>query len=544
MKVLIVLTSHDKLGNTGRKTGFWLEEFAAPYYTFLDAGVTVTLASIKGGQPPLDPVSDTPEGQTEFTRRFKQDVAAQAVLATTLRLADIKASDYDAVFYPGGHGPMWDLAEDPHSISLIEAFYVSGKPVAAVCHAPAVLHRVNVQGHPLVKGKRVTAFSNDEEEAVHLTKVVPFLVEDELKRLGGLYEKAANWKPFIVTDGRLITGQNPASSKAGAEALLTLLTPDALTPARFIDRFEQIDGIHPGFRRNHAKGLGVSGFFESNGNGARLSKAAVFEPGRVPVIGRFSLNGGQPYESDRPETRRGLGLQFALPNGELWRTAMINFPLFPVRTPEIFFERLLAFTPDPVTGKPNPAQVKAFEERHPETVEVLKKITSAPEASGFCNTTFHGLNAFLFTNAAGRTTPVRWVLKPMQPFEAAGAPPPDKNYLFNQLIAQIDRRPLRWRLVVIVGTPTDPTNDPSIGWPADNEQVEVGTLTLDRVEVEEPSGAADIVFNPLMLPTGMAPSDDPIIRARSAAYVESYTRRAGETKQPSAITPTDERAIA
>ena len=223
MKILMVLTSHDKLGNTGRKTGFWLEEFAAPYFTFLDAGATVTVASPKGGQPPLDPVSDTPEGQTELTRRFKQDPAAQAVLANTVRLSDVKASDYDAVFYPGGHGPMWDLAEDPRSIALIEDFYSSGKPVAAVCHAPGVLHRVQFQGQPLVKGKRVTGFTNGEEEAVHLTKVVPFLVEDELKRLGGLYEKVANWVPFVVTDGRLVTGQNPASSKAGAEALLKLL---------------------------------------------------------------------------------------------------------------------------------------------------------------------------------------------------------------------------------------------------------------------------------------------------------------------------------
>ena len=223
MKILMVLTSHDKLGNTGRKTGFWLEEFAAPYYTFLDAGAVVTLASPKGGQPPLDPISDTPEGQTDLTRRFKQDPAAQAMLANTRMLGDVQATDYDTVFYPGGHGPMWDLTEDPLSITLIEAFYGTGKPVAAVCHAPGVLHRVNFQGQPIVKGKRVTGFTNGEEEAVHLTKVVPFLVEDELKRLGGLYEKAADWTSFAITDGRLVTGQNPASSKAGAVALLKLL---------------------------------------------------------------------------------------------------------------------------------------------------------------------------------------------------------------------------------------------------------------------------------------------------------------------------------
>jgi putative intracellular protease/amidase len=223
MKILMVLTSHDQLGDTGRKTGFWLEEFAAPYYTFLDAGAAVTLASPKGGQPPIDPVSDTPEGQTDWTRRFKQDPAAQDALASTSRLADVTVGEYDAVFYPGGHGPMWDLAEDPHSIALIEAFYGAGKPVAAVCHAPGVLHRVRFEGQPLVKGKRVTGFTNGEEEAVHLTKVVPFLVEDELKRLGALYEKAADWVSFVVTDGNLVTGQNPASSRAGAQALLKLL---------------------------------------------------------------------------------------------------------------------------------------------------------------------------------------------------------------------------------------------------------------------------------------------------------------------------------
>jgi len=223
MKVLMVLTSHDTLGHTGRKTGFWLEEFAAPYYTFLDAGATVTLASPKGGQPPIDPVSDTPEGQTDSTRRFKGDPAAQVALASTTRLAEVAAAGYDAVFYPGGHGPMWDLAEDPRSIALIEAFWDAGKPVAAVCHAPGVLRHVRFQGEPLVKGKRVTGFTNGEEEAVHLTSVVPFLVEDELKRLGGLYEKAADWASFAVTDGRLVTGQNPASSRAGAEALLKLL---------------------------------------------------------------------------------------------------------------------------------------------------------------------------------------------------------------------------------------------------------------------------------------------------------------------------------
>jgi putative intracellular protease/amidase len=222
-KILIVLTSHDILGRTGRPTGFWLEEFTAPYYVFHDAGEQVTVASPKGGQPPIDPKSDDPANQTESMTRFKGDKATQAVLASTLKLSDMKAADFDAVFYSGGHGPMWDLAEDPVSIALIESFYDSNKPVAAVCHAPGVLRHVKYRGESIVKGKRVTGFTNEEEEEVQLTKVVPFLVEDELKRLGGLFEKVPNWHVFTITDGRLLTGQNPASSTATAKALLKFL---------------------------------------------------------------------------------------------------------------------------------------------------------------------------------------------------------------------------------------------------------------------------------------------------------------------------------
>src|SRR5580765_5097626 len=204
MRIVMVLTSHDQLGTTGRPTGFWLEEFAAPYFVFRDAGVELTLASPKGGQPPLDPKSDLPENQTPAMARFKKDAAAQKALSRTVKLADMRAEDFDTIFYVGGHGPMWDLVDNPDSIALIESFYNSGKPVAAVCHSPAVFHRVMYMGKPLVKGKRVTGFTNNEEEAVHLTKVVPFLVEDELKRVGGLYEKAADWQPFSIIDGRLI----------------------------------------------------------------------------------------------------------------------------------------------------------------------------------------------------------------------------------------------------------------------------------------------------------------------------------------------------
>lgn len=224
MKILMVLTSHDQLGNTGRKTGFWLEEFAAPYYVFRDAGVELTLASPKGDQPPIDPKSDLPENQTAAMTRFKKDEVAQKALANTHRLEDMKSEDFDTVFYVGGHGPMWDLAESAVSKTLLESFYNSGKPIALVCHAPGVLRHVTYKGEPLVKGKHVTGFTNGEEADVKLTTVVPFLVEDELMRLGAIFEKVRNWQPFHVVDGRLITGQNPASSTTAAQALLKLLT--------------------------------------------------------------------------------------------------------------------------------------------------------------------------------------------------------------------------------------------------------------------------------------------------------------------------------
>jgi putative intracellular protease/amidase len=227
MKILMVLTSHDQLGNTGRPTGFWLEEFAAPYFVFRDAGVELTLASPKGGQPPIDPKSDLPENQTPAMTRFKQDAPAKAALARTLKLADMSSEDFDTVFYPGGHGPMWDLAESADSIALLESFYNSGKPIALVCHSPGVLRHVKYKGVPLVQGKRVTGFTNGEEEEVQLTKVVPFLVEDELLRLGAIFEKVRNWQPFAITDGRLVTGQNPASSTVAAQALINLMSQRA-----------------------------------------------------------------------------------------------------------------------------------------------------------------------------------------------------------------------------------------------------------------------------------------------------------------------------
>lgn len=224
MKILIVLTSHSELGNTGHKTGFWIEEFAAPYYVFKEAGADITLASPKGGQPPIDPKSDAPENQTEATRRFKEDAALQEQLAHTKKLSEVRADDFDAVFFPGGHGPLWDLSTDPQSIGLVEAFWKAKKPVAAVCHAPAVLlNAKDTTGEPLVKGKQVTGFTNTEEEAVQLTNVVPFLLEDELKAKGGRYSKKEDWASYVLTDGLLVTGQNPASSEEAAHRLIGLL---------------------------------------------------------------------------------------------------------------------------------------------------------------------------------------------------------------------------------------------------------------------------------------------------------------------------------
>jgi catalase len=350
--------------------------------------------------------------------------------------------------------------------------------------------------------------------------------------------------------------ERPRQSKAGRLARFALIgaalsavagtfaylggwfAPNELTPARFTDGFEEVNGVHSGFRRNHAKGVGVSGQFESNGNGVRLSKAAVFRTGPVSVIGRFSLGGGLPDAADAPKAVRGLGLQFSLPDGEVWRSAMINLPVFPFRTPEAFYEQLVASKPDPSTGKPDPAKIEAFVTRHPETVKAMQFINSQALSSGFADSTFHSLNAFRFIDAAGASTPVRWVMQPVDPPSTASESK-DKNYLFDALIAQIHDKPLRWQLIVIVGQPGDPTNDATILWPAGREQVDVGILTLDQVESDDTSAARDINFDPLVLPAGIAPSDDPLLSARSAIYSQSYTRRAGETKQPSAITPAD-----
>jgi catalase len=269
-----------------------------------------------------------------------------------------------------------------------------------------------------------------------------------------------------------------------------------------------------------------------------LSKAVVFRSGRVPVIGRFSLGGGQPYAADSATAVRGFGVQFTLPDGELWRTSMIHLPVFPFRTPEAFNENLEASKPDPQTGKPDPARMRAFLERHPETERVLGMFKGHPIPSGFGNSAFHGLNAFLFTNAGGVTTPVRWEFTPEQPFATADVTrPQDKKYLFDDLIAQIRQKPLRWRLILVAGRAGDPTNDATIPWSPDRERVEAGALVVEGVQSDDTAPSTDISFDPLVLPAGIAPSDDPILNARSPVYMRSYTRRAGEPKEPAAITP-------
>ena len=320
------------------------------------------------------------------------------------------------------------------------------------------------------------------------------------------------------------------------------LTPGALTPARITDRFETVNGRHEGFRRNHAKGVCVRGYFTSNGQGAALSKASVFKAGRVPVLGRFSLSGGQPYAADAATAVRGLGLRFTPDAGEEWRTAMVSLPVFPVSTPQAFYELLQATAPDPVTGKPDGAKMQALFTKYPETAKALGVIQGHPIASGFENTTFNGLNAFGFVNASGEKSWVRWSMVPVQPFEPINPASLEKgstNQLFDALIAAIHRRPLEWHLMITIAQPGDPTDNATLPWPADRRQADVGTLTIDRVESDDTSPGRDINFDPLVLPDGIVASDDPLLSARSAVYARSFTRREGEHKHPSAISPAE-----
>jgi catalase len=314
-------------------------------------------------------------------------------------------------------------------------------------------------------------------------------------------------------------------------------TPDNLTTARFADRFEQVFGKHDGFRRNHAKGVSAAGVFTSSGAGASLCKAAVFRPGTTAVTARFSISGGVPTVADANATVRGLGVLFHMSNGQQWRTAMVNTPVFTDRVPRGFYERLLATAPVPATGQPDPVKLATFLSKYPETARAMALIKQTPPSTGLYNSPFHGLNAYSFTNSSGTTVPVRWSMMPEEPFQPVmgTAHPPGRDYLFNALIDRMARGPVRWRFLVTIGQPEDPTNDATTPWPANRRQVEVGTLSIDSLQTEAPGNARDVNFDPLVLPEGIAPSDDPLLAARSAVYAQSYQRRTGEPHQPSEV---------
>jgi catalase len=319
------------------------------------------------------------------------------------------------------------------------------------------------------------------------------------------------------------------------------LSPDRLTQARMMAAFESASGDHPGFRRNHAKGLCVTGWFESNGNAVPVSKATVFAAGRVPLIGRFGLAGGMPSQSDRPATVRSMALRMLLPGGEEWRTGMNNIPVFPVNSAQGFYDQLLASKPDPASGKPNPAAMQEFLARHPETVRAMAIIKTRAVSSGFADTTFNSLDAFFLVNAGSVSVPVRWATVPMQPFTSeSGAQPlrAGKNYLFDDLIARIQKQPLQWRLVLTIGQPGDPTDDATLPWPEDRRQIDAGMVSIDHAFGEDAGACTDINYDPLVLPSGIEPSGDPLLSARSSTYARSFTLRAAEkrSKPPSAVT--------
>jgi catalase len=308
-----------------------------------------------------------------------------------------------------------------------------------------------------------------------------------------------------------------------------------LDAVRMIDTFEAVNGQHPGFRRNHAKGVCLTGWFDSNGAGARLSSAQVFKPGRTPVFGRFALAGGMPAMPDGPEAVRSMALNFTLPDGEVWRTGMNDIPVFPLKDAQAFYDQLLATKPA-AGGKPDPASVSAFFASHPESARAIGLIKGQPFSSGFANATYNGLNAFRFVDAAGHVTPVRWSMRAVDPFEREPERPPrESNYLFDELAARLARGPVQWHLILTIGHAGDPTNDATLAWPANRETIDAGTLIVEALASEAAGNCRDINFDPLVLPAGIEPSDDPLLSARSGAYSQSFTRRAGEKKTPSAV---------
>lgn len=352
----------------------------------------------------------------------------------------------------------------------------------------------------------------------------------------------------LTAAGRLVRLAAIGAAVAGAALAFAYvggwLTPSRLTPARMMAAFRQVNGLQPGFRRNHAKGLCVSGWLDSQGQAAGLSKAAVFKPGRVPLVGRFALAGGMPFQADAPATVRSMALRFLPPGGQEWRTGMNNIPVFPVNSAQGFYDQLLASKPDPNTGKPDPAAMQAFLAQHPESARAIAIIKQRVVTSGFADTTFNSLDAFRFVDAAGAAVAVRWAAVPVQPVAAETpeqAAAGDKNYLFDDLIAQLRRHPLQWRLVVTVGQPGDPTADATLPWPDDRRQVDAGIVTIAAASSEDGGACTDVNYDPLVLPSGIEPSDDPLLSARSAAYARSFTLRAGEkaNKAASAVTAQD-----
>ena len=346
--------------------------------------------------------------------------------------------------------------------------------------------------------------------------------------------------PRLAVIGLVTFGAAGAFAYAGG-----WLSPERLTPARIVGALQALSGGEPGFRRNHAKGVCVTGWFDSSGQAAALSKAVLFAPGaHVPVVGRFALAGPMAFQADKPASVRSLALQFLPPGAPEWRTGMNDIPVFPVNTPQGFYDQLAVSRPDPVTHKPDPARRQAFLDAHPETVRAMALLGRRQVSSGFANDTYNGLNAFRFVNAAGEAVAVRWAAVPVQPFaapDAVQAAGTDKNALFDALAGQMHEHPLQWRIVVTIGQPGDSTADATLPWPPERRQVEAGTVTLDKIESEDTGACTDINYDPLVLPPGIEASDDPLLSARSAAYARSFTLRAGErsAKPPSAVGATE-----
>ncbi len=345
---------------------------------------------------------------------------------------------------------------------------------------------------------------------------------------------APNNRARLVVVGAIVLSVAGAFAYTGG-----FLSSARTTPGRTVDEMQRVNGVYPGFRRNHAKGVGATGYFESSGQAARLSRATVFKPGeRAEIKARFVLSGGKPFVADTEPNIRSLALALVTTDGSEWRTGMIDIPVFPINSGQAFYQLTVASAPDHKTGKPNPEAMKAFLAEHPETARAFKEIGARVPASGFANSTFNGLNAFLFIDATGRATPVRWSLVPLQPFAPGVAPPApaDPNFLFDALVAQLGREPVRYHLIVTIGQPGDPTNDPTQAWPKDREQIDAGTVVLDHAEGEATSTVRTINYDPLVLPDGITASDDPVLSARSSTYSQSFTRRASEPVSPSAVT--------